>query len=129
MPVPLIDRCIERLGTSTRKDLHVLCYQHHKEMLRGLPSETEEGVRYACQEPGCLIRYDIGRGYFLDTEDLKAVELEITPRVRCPKDGHHMYLAEVNPEISSFRLWKCPECNQSRTDEEASDELGKKMGA
>ena len=59
------------MGTSTRKDLHVLCYQHHKEMLLGLVSEPAEGVLYACQEPGCLIRYDAARGYFLDTEDLK----------------------------------------------------------
>ena len=120
---------MERLGTSTRNDLHVLCYQHHKEMFRILLSEPAERVLYACQEPGCLIRYDASRGYFLETEDLKTIELEIMPRVNCPDDGHHMYLTQVNPERSSFRLWKCPECNQSRSNEEASGERGKKMGA
>ena len=81
-------------------------------MLLGLVSEPAEGVLYACQEPGCLIRYDAARGYFLDTEDLKTIELEIMPRVK-----------------SSFRLWKCPACDQSRNNEETSDGLGKKMGA
>ncbi len=92
-------------------------------------SGAAEDVLYACQVPGCLIRYDMARGYFLDTEDLKTIELEIRPRVSCPNDGHQMYLGQVNPERSSFRLWKCPECNQSRTNEEASGGTGKKMGA
>ena len=48
----------ERLGTSTGKDLRVLCYQHHTEMLIRLLSEPREGVLYACREPGCLVRYD-----------------------------------------------------------------------
>ena len=129
MPVPLLQTCAERLGTGTRKDLHVLCYQHHKEMLQSLVSEPAEGVLYSCQEPGCLIRYDAARGYFLDTEDLKTIELEIMPRVNCRSDGQPMYLAHVNPEKSSFRLWKCPACDQSRNNEETSDGLGKKMGA
>jgi len=98
-------------------------------MYRILLSEPAERVLYACQEPGCLIRYDASRGYFLETEDLKTIELEIMPRVNCPNDGHHMHLTQVNPERSSFRLWKCPECNQSRSNEEASGERGKKMGA
>ncbi len=84
---------------------------------------------YACQVPGCLIRYDMARGYFLDTEDLKTIELEILPRVRCSKDGHYMYLAQVMPERSSFRQWKCPECDETRNNEESSAGLGKKMGA
>ncbi len=85
---------------------------------------------YACQEPGCLIRYDISNGYFLDTNDAKTIELEIIPRVNCSNDGQRLYLAEVMPERRSFRLWKCPECNQSCiNNEETSGGLGKKMGA
>jgi len=92
--------------------------------------ESAEGTLYACQEPGCLIRYDISQGYFLDTKDAKTIELEIIPHVCCSNDAQRMYLAEVMPERRSFRLWKCPECNQSCiNNEDASGELGKKMGA
>jgi hypothetical protein len=127
--VPHIRNENERLGTSTVKSLHVLCYQHHKEMLLRRLSEPAEGLHYACREPGCLVRYDRSHGYFIDTRDKETIEQEITPRVSCPKDGQHMYLAEVIPERSDFRLWKCPQCNGSRTNEETSDGLGKKMGA
>ena len=84
---------------------------------------------YACQEPGCLVRYDFSHGYFLDTNDAKIVELEILPRVSCSNDAQLMYLAEVMPERKSFRLWKCPECNGGRTNEEISGGLEKKMGS
>ena len=119
----------ERLGISTSKDLHVLCYQHHTEMPLRPHSETAEGMLYACQEPGCLIRYRISRGYFLDAKDAKTVELEIIPHISCSNDAQLMYLAQVMPERKSFRLWKCPECNASQTNEEISDGLGKKMRA
>jgi hypothetical protein len=98
-------------------------------MLPRLLSEPAEGL-YACQEPGCLNRYDISHGYFLDTKDAETVELEIIPRVTCSNDAQRMYLAEVMPERRSFRLWKCPECNQSYiNNEDTLGELGKKMGA
>ena len=119
----------ERLGTSTGKDLRVLCYQHHTEMLLRPLGDPAEGMVYTCQESGCLIRYDISHGYFLDTKDARTVELEIIPRVICSNDAQRMHLAEVMPERRSFRLWKCPECNGSRTNEETSGGLGKKMGA
>jgi hypothetical protein len=120
----------ERLGTSTRKDLDVLCYQHHTEMLLRLLREPAEGLGYACQEPGCLVRYDSSHGYFLDTKDAKTIEQETTPHLSCSNDGQLMYLAEVMSERRSFRRWKCPECNLSCiNDEETSGGLGKKMGA
>jgi hypothetical protein len=119
----------ERLGTSTAKNLRVLCYQHHNEMLPRLLSESAEGVLYACREPGCLVRYDTSHGYFIDTKDAETIKQETTPRVSCPNDGQLMYLAEVIPQRSDFRLWKCPECNGSRTNEETSGGLEKKMGA
>ena len=119
----------EGLGTSTAKDLRVLCYQHHNEMLLRLLSEPAEEVLYACREPGCLVRYDTSHGYFIDTKDAETIEQETTPRVSCSNDGQLMYLAEVIPQRSDFRLWKCPECNGSRTNEETSGGLEKKMGA
>jgi len=127
--VPHMAREKETLGTSTRKDLHVLCYQHHTEMLVRLLSNPAERPLYTCRERSCLVRYDSSDGYFVDTRDAKAFEEERTPGVICPNDGQPMYLAEVMPERSSFRLWKCPECNESRTNEETSGGLEKKMGA
>lgn len=111
------------------KDICVLCYQHHTGMLVRLLSEPAEGVLHACREPDCLARYDSSRGYFIDTNDAETIEQETIPRVICPNDRQFMYLAEVMPQRRSFRLWKCPECNESRTNEETSGGLEKKMGA
>jgi hypothetical protein len=90
---------------------------------------STDGVVYACREPGCLVCFDGSNGYILDTKDAKTIEEETKPGVSCPTDGHFMYLAEVMPENRSFRLWKCPDCNGSRTNEETSGGLEKKMGA
>jgi len=111
------------------KDICVLCYQHHTRMLLRHLSEPAEGVLYACREPDCLARYDSSRGYFTDTNDAEIIEQETIPRVICPNDQQYMFLAEVIPQKRSFRLWKCPECSQSRTNEETSGGLEKKMGA
>ena len=109
--------------------LHVLCYQHHSEMLLGFSSNPGDAPPYACQVPGCLVLYHGSRGYFLDTKSANIIE-EMTPRVSCSNDGQHMYLAEVKPEERNFRLWKCPECDQIHTNtEDTSGGLGKKMGA
>ena len=98
-------------------------------MLLRLLSQTAEELLYACQEPGCLIRYKTSDGYFIDTKDAKTVEQETTPHVGCSNDGQLMYLAEVMAGRRSFRLWKCPECNLTRINEETSGGLEKKMGA
>jgi hypothetical protein len=98
-------------------------------MLLRPQSASAEAVPYACQDPDCLVRYHPSDGYFIDTKDAKTIEEEKPPHVNCPKDGQLMYLAEVMPKRSSFRLWKCPECNGSRTNEETSGGLGKTMGA
>jgi len=119
----------ERSGTNTREDLRVLCYQHHTELLLKPHSEPEEGMLYACREPGCPVRYDSSAGYFIDAKEAKLIEQETTPRVSCSNDGQLMYLAEDMPQRRSFRLWKCPQCNGSRTNEETLGGLGKKMGA
>ena len=109
-----------RQGTSTRKDLHVLCYEHHAEMLLEYRSKPAETFVYACREPGCFIHYQSPQGYFIEPQNGDGSELEIKPGVHCPKDGRVMYLAEVRPERKSFRLWKCPECDATRTNGEIS---------
>ena len=119
----------ERSGTSTAQDFHVLCYQHHTEMLVSPPTGPVARPLYACREPACLVRYNRLDGYSIDTDDAKTIEEEKPPRVNCPNDGQLMYLAEVMPQRKSFRLWKCPECNQHRTNEDTSGGLEKKRGA
>lgn len=110
-----------RQGTSTRKDLQVLCYEHHTEMPLECMSEPAETFQYACREPGCFIHYSSSQGYFIEPQNGDRSEQEIKPAVHCPKDGHVMYLAEVRPERKSFRLWKCPECSAVHTNEECSN--------
>jgi hypothetical protein len=90
-------------------------------MLLDRRSKYEGTLLYACQEPGCFIRYYSSQGYFIEPQDGDRSEPEIKPGVHCPKDGRVMYLAEVRPERKSFRLWKCPECNAIRTNGEFSD--------
>jgi hypothetical protein len=90
-------------------------------MLLKSGSDPVETFLYACQEPGCFVRYDSSQGYFINEQEADTTEPNIRPRVSCPHDGHLMYLAEVRPERKSFRLWKCPECNTVRTNEELSD--------
>jgi hypothetical protein len=75
---------------------------------------------YVCEEPGCFVRYSRSRGYFITTQDGSQVEGEIIPRVSCPQDRQLMYLAEIRPEQRSYRLWRCPECDMSRTNQEFS---------
>jgi hypothetical protein len=98
-------------------------------MLPKLRGESTEALLYVCLEPDCLIRYDSSAGYFIGTANQKALEQEILPRVNCRSDERPMYLAEVQAKIRSFRLWKCPECGASCTNEEFLSGLGKKTGA
>lgn len=113
------------LGTG--RDLHVLCYEHLKEMPPRLGSEAMEPL-YVCGEPNCLIRYDSSKGYFLDTADREALAEEILPRVKCALDGRPMYLAEAQTKGKSYRLWKCPHCSATRTRRDLSDGSEMKTG-
>ena len=120
---PEMSREKDWLSTNTAEDLQVLCYEHHVEMrlspvLLKLHGESAETLLYACHEPGCLVHYHSSGGYFIVAQDAKTIERDVVPGVRCPKDGHLMYLAEAPPERRSFRLWKCPECKSSRTNAE-----------
>ena len=81
----------------------------------GNPKET---LAYACTEPDCLVNYNIVRGYFLLNEKGSTNELNMVPRVRCPRDGTPMYLAEIDPQKKGFRLWRCPQCDGRRTNED-----------
>ena len=117
------------MGFATRGGLHVLCYQHHTELSSESHEESTEPVVYACPEPGCLVRYEGLRGYFLDNTNQGELDQEILPRVSCRADRRPMYLADVQAQQRNFRLWKCPKCGATRTNEESLNEFEKKMGA
>ncbi len=103
------------------KQFHVLCHEHHIEMrltnvliTKGPPSQTSA---YACPIPDCTVHYTASNGYFIDGNN-GSVEGDLTPRVTCPREGQRMYLAETNPAKRAFRLWRCPQCDSTRTNEE-----------
>jgi len=105
-----------------RREFHPLCYEHHHEMMPyesilQSASDPRQTAVYACREPGCLVRYDTPRGYFL-VQGGNEIEEEAKPSVTCKHDGTSMYLAEVQPQNTSYRLWRCPQCEASRTNEE-----------
>jgi hypothetical protein len=95
--------------------LQPLCYEHHVLMrpvqilAKGemYPAAT---LAYACPEPGCLIHFSSSTGYFMTP----------MPDVTCPHHSLPMYLAEVKPQDRSFRLWRCPQCDATHTNEENS---------
>jgi hypothetical protein len=103
----------------------VLCYEHLTQMklsriLLKIEEKSSQTPAYVCEEPGCFVRYNSSRGYFITTSDGSPVEGEIIPRLSCPQDRQPMYLAEIRPKQRSFRLWRCPECDMSRTNQELS---------
>ena len=103
------------------KELRPFCYEHHVEMrfnqsfLDGNDGTTQT-VTYACTEPDCLVYYNISRGYF--TPNQNTDEPGTVPGIKCLHDGKPMYLAGLDPNNRSFRLWICPQCDRRRTNEE-----------
>ena len=96
--------------------IHPLCYEHHCEMKLYESSSSEDGMDYACDEPDCLVHYSSSDGYFLNTQDqLLIKKCPIPPHQYCSTDRYPMYLLEVQPNQPSFRLWRCPKCNMSRS--------------
>jgi hypothetical protein len=108
-------------ATQPSKELRVLCHEHHVKMRPNqspLDSEGDQTLTYACPEPDCLNHYNIYRGYFILSQSENTNELDIVPSVLCVHDGTPMYLAEIDPDKSAFRLWICPQCDGRRTNEE-----------
>ncbi|PYU01955.1 MAG: hypothetical protein DMG38_01915 [Acidobacteria bacterium] len=104
------------------KNLRVLCYEHHVQMkMPGVFTRMEDLATltsaYSCPEAHCVVRYTPSNGYFACAKQVQA-ELDLMPRILCPRDVRPMYLAETNPVKSDFRLWRCPQCDSTRTNEE-----------
>jgi hypothetical protein len=102
-------------GTIPINSIRPLCYEHHTEMTLPELAPDDYGLAYACREFDCLVHYTRSRGYFLNTQNRDLIEQEVAPREQCSIDGHPMYLLEVQPQHPSFRLWRCPKCNMSRS--------------
>ena len=110
-------------ATQPSKELRALCHEHHVEMRLNQGLSNSEGyatqtLAYACTNPHCLVHYNISRGYFTLSQNGNTAEPDMVPRVRCLHDGMPMYLAEINQEKRDFRLWRCPQCDGRRTNEE-----------
>lgn len=111
-------------ATQPSKELRAFCHEHHVEMrhrqspLNG--GTAEQAAAYACTVPDCFVHYSTSRGYFISSQNGNGNEneLDMVPEVRCPHDGTPMYLAEIDREKRDFRLWRCPQCNGKRTNEE-----------
>ena len=108
-----------------RENLHALCYEHHSQMrlsriLLKIGEKSWQMAAYVCGVPGCFARYNPSRGYFTNTPEGTQMEGETVPRVSCLQDSQLMYLTEIRPQQRNYRLWRCPECNTSRTNEERS---------
>jgi hypothetical protein len=108
----------------TRRDLRPLCYQHHVQMKpvqleKSTNPFTTYSLAYACPRSGCFICYAGKTGYF-GVEDGDQSKRPEAPQVSCPQDGQPMYLAEVHPQKTNFRLWRCgnANCQGQRTIEE-----------
>jgi hypothetical protein len=82
--------------------------------------KSEQVPAYVCEETGCSVRYSSSLGYLTIATDGSQLGGELTPKVSCPTDSRPMYLAEVRPEQRSYRLWKCPECGRTLTNQELS---------
>ena len=103
------------------KELRTLCYEHHVEMRRQqslLDGSDDAGAAYGCTQPECFVHYSINRGYFILSHNGNGNEPDMLPRVRCPHDGEPMYLVEIDREKRDFRVWRCPQCDARRTNEE-----------
>jgi len=110
-------------ATVPSKELRALCHEHHVEMrlnqsLVNSEDNGKQALAYTCTKPDCLVRYNLFRGYFILSQYGNTNPMDMVPEVRCPHDGAPMYLAEIDQEKRDFRLWKCPQCDGRRTNEE-----------
>jgi hypothetical protein len=101
------------------REVHPLCHEHHVEMrhtqiVQRIEGEPIPAPAYACSASDCLVRYASSHGYYLAAE-YGLMQRDGTPRHICSDDGQPMYLSEINSEERSFRLWKCPQCDATRT--------------
>jgi hypothetical protein len=109
--------------TQLSREFFPLCHEHHVKMTDNLTPLKDNGggtqtPTYACTEPDCLLHYNISAGYFMLNRNGNTSELEMVPKISCPHDGVSMYLAEIDPAKRGFRLWRCPQCGATRTNEE-----------
>ena len=102
------------------KEFHPHCYEHLTEMVRSNDGLPKAVVAYICSQLDCDVHYNTSIGYFNAAEEEDQVGNGTAPSIRCPKDCSPMYLAEIHPEHSSYRLWKCPECDKSLTNLDSS---------
>jgi hypothetical protein len=112
-----------RSALRRNRALQPLCHEHHLEMrLTQVPlqtgSEPSQSLVYACPEPDCLVHYNSSGGYFALLQNGNGIDRDMMPELVCSQDGLPMYLAAVLTTQRSFRLWRCPQCNSSRRNDD-----------
>src|SRR5713101_4686441 len=120
------ERLHERCGVPALdkgRRIRPLCHEHHAEMrltqvLLKIENEATQTDAYVCPVPRCLVHYNSPHGYFITRRNENGIERDMMPRVACSQDGVRMYLAEVRSTLRSFRLWRCPQCGVSHTNQE-----------
>jgi hypothetical protein len=115
-------------ATQLGKELHALCHEHHSEMKRNKSFSNGDGgatqvIVYACTAPDCHVHYNVSRGYF-QSQNGSGNEWNQMPKVNCFLDGAPMYLSQIDREKRAFRLWRCPQCGTSLTNEDGLVGLG-----
>jgi len=110
-------------ATQPSKELRGFCHERRVEMrlnprILNSKGDAKHSLAYACTEADCLVHYNIPGGYFMLRQNGNTNELDMVPRVWCPHDGTPMYLAESDLEKRGFRLWRFPQCDARRTNEE-----------
>lgn len=104
------------LALARSKRIDPLCFEHHSEMKPCKSDSNGDGTTYACRVSDCFVHYSRSDGYFLNTENQQLLidQCPAPPHQYCSSDRYPMYLAEVQPEHPSFRLWRCPKCGLNR---------------
>src|SRR5947208_15329041 len=82
--------------------------------MEGLTAQTSA---YGCPVADCSVYYTVSNGYFISANQEHA-DLDLMPRITCPRDGQPMYPAVSNREKKDVRLLRCPESNPNRTNED-----------
>src|SRR5258708_31336907 len=87
-------------------------------MIRRPPRSTLFPYTTLFRSPDCLVHYNSSGGYFAVLHNGNGIDRDMMPELVCSQDGLPMYLAEVLTTQRSFRLWRCPQSNSSRRNDD-----------
>jgi len=101
----------------------VLCYEHHVEMKMAELSwnSVTSRQRHPCMDARSPVVQSTTASSRAGTSSLHRAPMRASERQSrasvVPRMERLMYLAKVEPAKKSFRLWRCPECAASHTNQ------------